>query len=255
MCQQYREASERLGITLSVHASYFIVLTSDEEEKVSRSIDTLKKTYELAEALGSRVVVLHPGPLYGKDPLEVGKVLRANISRALAEIGPTDIGLYLETAGKKGQYGSVDEVLDLSDQLKGVYPCIDFGHVHARENGSLTSLKAVRQLFECIRSRGYFGVKRKIHMHYSPVKYGPRGELCHKKITDLNDDSIGRTADLFSPRTDRMDGEAQRYSPSVEHVAACIKEFRVKCTLISETLDSQEEGALALKRNYCEHCS
>src|SRR5262245_536627 len=66
-CARLRGLAKGSDITLSVHASYFIVFTSDDPEKIARSMDTLKRTYEAADQLGASTVVLHPGPLYGAN--------------------------------------------------------------------------------------------------------------------------------------------------------------------------------------------
>jgi deoxyribonuclease IV len=52
-CIEYRDLSRDHGITLSIHASYFIVFTSDDAAKVARSADTLKRTFELPDLLGA----------------------------------------------------------------------------------------------------------------------------------------------------------------------------------------------------------
>src|SRR5215469_17918899 len=67
VCYEYRRIAAEFDISISVHASYFIGFTSKERAKLERSRDTLKKTYELCNALGADVVVLHPGPLYGEE--------------------------------------------------------------------------------------------------------------------------------------------------------------------------------------------
>ena len=145
--REYRNIAEDLGISISVHASYFIVFTSSDPAKLDRSRDTLKRTYELCAVLGADVVVLHPGPLYGEDPSFVLRRFIDNVARCVEEIGPTTIGLFVETAGKVGQLGSVDEILQVCSTIQGVFPCIDFGHVHARTLGTLESGLAINDLF------------------------------------------------------------------------------------------------------------
>ena len=132
LCERYAQAAESLGIRLSIHASYFIVMTSSDPVKVRNSIDTLARTYELANILGAREVVLHPGPLYGRPAAECISDLISNLDKFFASIGPTPIGLFLETAGKVGQLGSIEEILEVTGAIPGTYPCVDFGHVHAR---------------------------------------------------------------------------------------------------------------------------
>jgi deoxyribonuclease IV len=54
--------------------------------------------------------------------------------------------LFVETAGKLAQLGSLEEILENCSQVEGVHPCVDFGHVHARTLGSLATPGAIRSL-------------------------------------------------------------------------------------------------------------
>ncbi len=94
VCREYRKVAEDLGISISVHASYFIVFTSSDPAKLERSRDTLKRTYELCEALGADVVVLHPGPLYGEESSVVLRRFIDNLASCMDEIGPTETGTF-----------------------------------------------------------------------------------------------------------------------------------------------------------------
>lgn len=248
-CREYRRVADDCGIKLSVHASYFIVFTSDEPNKLKNSTDTLKRTFELCDILGADAAILHPGPLYGnKDSEPLLKRFIDNLGQALAEIGKTDIGLFAETAGKVGQLGSVDEILTIADQLSGVYPCVDFGHVHARTLGTLGSDDAIKSLFQKMADHGCFGADRRIHFHYTPILYGPRGEISHKAINDRQASDPQAQMDLFLQET--SSSEPKLYYPRFEPVARGLRHWKVECTIISETNDSQEEGALALKSAY-----
>ena len=72
-CLAIKQAAADQGISISVHASYFIVFTSNDKQKISQSIDTLQRTYELASILNSDIIVLHPGPLYGIESSIISK--------------------------------------------------------------------------------------------------------------------------------------------------------------------------------------
>lgn len=247
-CREYRRVAEDCGIKLSVHASYFIVFTSQEPDKLANSKDTLKRTFELCDILGADVAVVHPGPLYGnKDSAPILERFIDNLGQAMTEIGNTNIGLFVETAGKVGQLGSVDDVLTISDQLPGVYPCVDFGHVHARTLGSLGSEDAINALFQKLASHNCFEPDRRIHFHYTPIHYGPRGEISHKAINDRQESASQVQEELFAQAAISA---SDLYYPRFEPVAKGLRDWNVECTIISETNDSQEEGALALKATF-----
>jgi deoxyribonuclease-4 len=247
-CVEHRRLAEQADIKISVHASYFIVFTSDDATKIAQSNDTLKRTYDAANLLGATTVVLHPGPLYGasgRDPLDR---FIENAGRCLDEIGKTDIGLFVETAGKIGQLGSVDEILEICRHLDGTFPCVDFGHVHARTLGSLEEPKAidslVDQLVSFIESRN----NPRIHFHYTPIHFGPRGEIQHRAIDDRYVPLPQRNMfGLHGPGEASGDGF---YHPRVDPVGRALQRIPIDCTVISETHDSQETGAMALKQAF-----
>jgi len=245
-CIEHRKRAEQAGIKISVHASYFIVFTSDDETKIRQSNDTLKKTFEAADLLGATAVVLHPGPLYGRDGREPLDRFIENAGRCLGEIGKTEIGLFVETAGKIGQLGSIDEILDICRHVDGVFPCIDFGHVHARTLGSLEEPKAIDSLVDQLVSFIESKINPRIHFHYTPIHFGHRGEIQHRAIDD-------RYAPIAQHAMFGMHGPGEGsgdgfYHPRVDPVGRALRRIPIDCTVISETHNSQEVGALALKR-------
>lgn len=233
--------SKEFDIKMSAHAAYYIVLTSNEKAKVMRSIDTLKRTFDAAELIGADKVIMHPGPLYKKDPEIILEQLSENLELFFKTVGDSHIGLFLETAGKKGQLGSVDEVIELSNRFKGCHPCVDFGHVHAREGGSLNSKQNVDNLFEKFEKNNLFCKNKKIHFHYTPIDFGPRGEIKHKAIDDKY------------PKGERPENmpKDNLYYPRVEHIIENMAKIKnPNFTVISETYNTQEIGAKALKKYY-----
>jgi deoxyribonuclease IV len=247
-CKEYAELASDFGISLSIHASYFIVFTSADAKKINNSEETLKRTFELAHILGSRIIVLHPGPLYNSDPIEALNRFIENLSHCLSDIGESDIGLFVETAGKIGQLGSVDEILNISAQISNVFPCIDFGHVHARTLGTLETNESIHELFQKLESHGHLKSPSRVHLHYTPIHYGPRGEISHKAINDR----YPCTTQMVLPVMNRksLQSDDGLFHPRFEAIGKALSHFNVDCNVISETNDSQEEGALALKNAF-----
>lgn len=240
-CKTLRCAADDYGITISVHASYFIVLTSRDRIKIERSIETLKRTFELSEHLGSDVVVLHPGSTYGADASSSLERFVENSEAFFRQMGRSRIGLFVETAGKIGQLGSVAEILELARRVDGVNPCIDFGHVHARSLGGLENPSQISELTNAISDFcGRTG--RRVHFHYTPIHFGPRGEIQHRALHDRYPVESGHGVGASS-----RDGF---YHPRAEPVAAALRRSQIKATIISEAHNSQEEGAKALQMHY-----
>lgn len=247
-CIEYRALAGSHGIRISVHAAYYIVLTSDDEAKISRSIDTLNKTFELTELLGGKEVILHPGPLYGGDEEDAYARFAENAARFIDQLGSTDIGLFIETAGKVGQLGSVEQILSLSALIDGVHPCIDFGHVHARTLGTLESNESIFAL--CDKIQLFLGKypRKRVHFHYTPIHFGSRGEIQHRAVDDCYPDPEQK--DLFG---EAAVGESSRdgfFHPRPDPVADALRKLPADFTVISETHNSQEIGARVLKDRF-----
>src|SRR6056297_1667583 len=86
-CKRYKKLADEFGIRLSIHGAYYVVLTSSEKKKVDQSIETLKKTFELADILDTKIVNIHPGSMYGEGPEDPTKRLIQNIRRFFDEVG------------------------------------------------------------------------------------------------------------------------------------------------------------------------
>src|ERR1700690_2874239 len=60
-----KKANE-LGISLSIHAQYWVNLSSEEKEKREATKERILECCKVGEWLGARTVVFHPG-YYGND--------------------------------------------------------------------------------------------------------------------------------------------------------------------------------------------
>ena len=123
------EAAAR-DIRFSVHAPYYISMSSLEEDKRLNSVHYLLQSAAVCKALGGRRIVFHPGSC-GKQSREAALEKALDTMRraqeALDEAGYSDMTLCPETMGKIGQLGTLDEVLALCRVDARITPCIDFG--------------------------------------------------------------------------------------------------------------------------------
>ncbi len=186
------QKAEAWGVVLSVHAPYYINLNSPEPGKRLASQERLISSARLARLLGAKTVVLHPG-YYGQDTPEktYGSIkdgLRNVLSVLRAEKNP--VVLRPETMGRQSQFGSLDETLMLCREVEGLLPCLDFSHIHAREqaeNSYRYFLKIVRKVEKKLGRRAL----EDLHVHVAGILYGHRGEIRHLDLrrSDFNYDS------------------------------------------------------------------
>ena len=130
------------GITLSLHAPYYISMSSVEEEKRLNSIKYILDSAKAVNYMGGDRIVVHTGScgkISRERALELAMDTMKLAVKALDDEGLSHIHICPETMGKVNQLGTLDEVLELCTIDERLIPCIDFGHLNARDLGILKS--------------------------------------------------------------------------------------------------------------------
>ncbi|MEW6070869.1 MAG: deoxyribonuclease IV, partial [Candidatus Thermoplasmatota archaeon] len=211
--------ASKLGIALSAHAPYFINLASEDKLKRKKSINFILDTAKIANVLGAKHVVFHPG-FYGKKAKEeCYQLVKECIEEILGTVKKNKWNVLLapETMGRQAQFGSLEEVIKLCEELKGVVPTIDFAHIHARTNGSLKSKADFDKILDEVELLGL----KEFHTHFTGVEYKASNEKKHLVL--------GK-GDL-----------------KFEYLAKALKPRNLKITIISES-PILEKDALEMKK-------
>ncbi len=177
---EIRETAESLGITLTVHAPYFVNLNTPDRTKLVASKKRVLDALSMAELCGAVSVCVHAAFNLGHPPEKVFE----NVRRATGDIMKRKhalfphVNLAFETMGKPTQFGTLEEVLKVSKEF-GNYPCVDPAHMHARENGAWNSAEEWNDMFDLYQK--YLGSKamKHVHMHFSGIAYTAKGERKH----------------------------------------------------------------------------
>jgi deoxyribonuclease-4 len=206
------------NMMLSLHSPYYIVLTSDKKETIENSKKELIKTLDAAKYFNCKRIVLHPGFTNNEN------ALNSFITNLQEIIDIHEFAKYIvpESMGKKSQLGSLEDIIKICQET-GIKPCIDFGHLHARDLGSLNNEDNFRNVITKLEKElGHESIKH-LHCHFYPVAYTDKGEKVHRAVME---------EDAF---------------PKFIHFAPIIKEFNMMPVLISESHNSQDIGALQMK--------
>ncbi|MSR67745.1 hypothetical protein EXS65_02900 [Candidatus Peribacteria bacterium] len=182
---EIRETAESLGMYLTCHAPYYINLNSPEKEKLEASKKRILLALSMGEIAGLHSVCVHPAFYLGMDP----KIAFENVRRAIDDIMKQKqklfphVNLGLETMGKPTQFGTLEEVLKISKEFD-IYPVVDSAHMHARTNGLINTTKEWEEMFDLYES--YLGKQslQTMHMHFSGIAYGPKGEKHHLPLLE-----------------------------------------------------------------------
>jgi deoxyribonuclease-4 len=186
-CAQIKAASEQCGISLSVHAPYFINLNSQTEELMSKSDARLLAAARAGFKAGAYDIVFHPGSYHNQPPEQVYERCKQKlieITGILREEG-VNVTLRPETMGKAAMFGTLDETIQLARDVPGVLPCIDWAHLHARTgDGTFNSYIEFADALQRVRDGlGDAGLKR-MHFHMSAIAYGAKGEKEHVPLNE-----------------------------------------------------------------------
>ena len=180
-CAAIKATGEEQGVGLSVHAPYFINLNADDEEW-PKSRQRLMDAAHYGNLAGCTDIVFHPGSYFGNDPAEVLNVAIPRLQGCVDELraAGNPVTLRPETMGKSAMLGSLEDTLAMSTAIKGVEPCVDFAHLHARPgDGTVNTYDEWSSYLEMYgKALGDEGLKR-LHCHLSGIEYGPKGEKNH----------------------------------------------------------------------------
>ncbi len=222
-------AFEKEGVEISAHAPYFINFANPDDEMAEKSYGYVLDTALVLKKMGGKRVVFHPAA-QGKAAREEAVALtekRLHILRdKIYELGLEDMIFSPETMGKLAQIGTLEEIVRFCKIDEVFTPCIDFGHINAREQGSLKTVEDYKNRLQyMIDELGYDRVKH-FHVHFSKIMYSAKGEVKHLTFED----------DVYGPE----------FSP----LAIALKQLNLEPYIVSESAGTQAEDAESMKKTY-----
>jgi deoxyribonuclease-4 len=181
-------------------------------------MDNIRWAGIMTDQMDGNLVITHLGLAPEKTKKQAKKNITENIASIMEwweenKIKPL---LGFETSGRQEVFGSLEEVLEMCDQIKGTVPVINFAHAHARENGSLREPSDFGALLDKVREN----VDGNFYTHFSGVEHEGGNE---RRITPI------KKGDLkFEPLADYLAEESPNItiissSPLLEHDAMYMK--------------------------------
>lgn len=223
------DAFRQADVKISVHAPYFINLASTEEDKVANSYGYVLQSAKMMSLMGGERVIFHPAA-QGKQSRESAVNLTLNRMNMLCDLIYSNNLEHLyfcpETMGKLGQIGTVEEVTEFCKVDKIFLPTVDFGHVNARERGSLVTEEDFGTRLDYMIAELGFERMKHFHVHFSKIQYSEKGEVRHLTFED------------------------DKYGPEFAPLAAAIKKRGLEPTVVCESAGTQAEDAAEMKRIY-----
>lgn len=230
--QKIGQAARDNGITLSLHAPYFINLSTDDDVQREKNARYVLESCRAAHDMGADRIVVHTGGVGKRSRAQAMENSRDNVRRILEQrdaAGYDDVTICLETMGKINVIGTAEEIMELVALDDRLLPCIDFGHLNARTHGGMCTREDVAALFDLMENTIGMERARVFHSHFSKIEYGKGGEVRHLTFSDT----------VYGPKFDAVAQEtaARGYTPR----------------FICESAGTQAEDAAAMMRCYQEY--
>ncbi|MGB6874107.1 MAG: TIM barrel protein [Dehalococcoidia bacterium] len=219
------ELAARKKVVLTAHGPYFINLNAVEPEKVHMSKERILQTARIVALFGARSITFHAA-FYLKSTLaETYTVVKRHLDEIMHVLRNEGNKVIIspEVTGKPSQFGTLEEILQLSSEIKGVAPCLDFSHWHAR-TGKANSYQEFLDILDQLERKLGRQALDNMHIHLSGIAYGTKGEIKHLMLPD----SDFQYAELLK----------------------ALKERRAKGVVISESMPYLEKDALLLQQTY-----
>lgn len=224
------EAAREHDIKLSIHAPYYISLSSVDEEKRKGSSRYIVASAAALDAMGGELMVIHAGSTAKLDRSVALQYAKDAIYHALGVLAENELygfKLGIETMGKVNQLGTLSEVLEMCTVDKTVVPVVDFGHMNAREQGGVfPTADDYKSVFDKISASCGAEVAENLHCHFSKIEYTAGGEKRHLTFED------------------------ETYGPDFEPLMKAISDLGISPTIICESCGTMAEDALKMKKEY-----
>ena len=219
-----KEAAKQNDIILTCHCPYYINLNSLDKAKIKASIDRIIKSATVLHACGGWSACMHAAFYTEASPQQIHEKLKTIFKDIIKKLKDDSVDIWLrpEIGGKKSQYGSLEEIIKLSQDVEGVLPCVDYAHFHARDGGGKTFGDFAASLALIEKNLGKNALNN-MHMHAEGIEYSDKGEKNHINL----EESDMHWQDLIR----------------------ALKEFHVKGALICES-PNIEEDALMMQKYY-----
>lgn len=230
-----QETAELIGrhaadnsITVSAHAPYYINLAAAEQEKLEKGISYILETALRLRWMGGQRMVVHVGSAMKMQRQEALENCARGLDMALERLSEAGLSpqLCIETMGKPGQIGDLDEILQFCKRDARLTPCVDFAHLHALGGGCLNQPSDFARVLDQMEEVLGTERARNIHIHFSTVEFGEKGEKKHMTFADT------------------------MYGPRFEHLALLLAQRRYTPHIICESRGTMAEDARTMRDIY-----
>ena len=217
------------GVEISVHAPYYINLSNPDEDMCAKSYNYILDSAKKVKLMGGNRVVFHPasqGKMSREKAVELALTRFYKLRDLIYENGLQDVIFCPETMGKLGQIGTIEEICEFCKVDKVFVPCVDFGHVNAREFGSLKTQEDYEVRLQYMIDQLGMDKMKNFHIHFSKIEYSAKGEVRHLTFED------------------------DHHGPEFTPLAKALKKLDLQPFVICESAGTQDIDAVNMQKIY-----
>ena len=226
VAQTLGENCKKHNVEISVHAPYYINLANPDSEMVNKSFEYILQSLKYLKIMGGKRCVFHPGTCGKLSREQAFELLKQNTKKLvelIKENGYSDMVVCPETMGKSAQLGTYEEIAEICSYADFLVPTLDFGHINSLTQGSLKTEKDFEDIIVYLIDKLGFDKVKNIHIHFSKIMYGDKGEIKHLTFED------------------------NEYGPEFEPLAKVIKKYNLEPFIICESHGTRAEDANEMK--------
>ena len=209
---------------VTCHGPYYINLNSQEPEKIDASVERILETARMGKIIGAYSITFHAAFYMKQSPEDVYKTVYKSMEKICSTLEAEDNNIWVrpETTGKGTQWGTLEEIVALSKEFKNVLPCIDFAHIHARNNGIFNTYNEFSKMLEFVGNELGTEALENFHAHLAGIEYSVKGEKNHLILeeSDMNYKDLLKAFKNFNVK-----GALVCESPNIETDTKLLKDY------------------------------
>ena len=226
--QKIVEEGKKYDIEFSVHAPFYINFANSSETSKENNYKFMLNSVEGLKKLGGRHCVFHIGSQMKMTRIEAFSAVKTNFLEFVKEFEKMGSGVFLcpETMGKYTQIGTVEEIFEICSLSDCLIPTLDFGHINCVMQGALKTKDDFKKILQTGIDRIGFEKMKDVHIHFSKIMYGAKGEIKHLTFDDTD------------------------FGPEPEPFLQAVYELKLEPVVISESSGTQAKDAAIMHSIY-----
>lgn len=186
LAPKVKEEAKKNNVELTCHGQYFINLNSHDKDKKEASVQRVLNAARRAYECGAKSMTFHAAFYQGDPDEKVYETVKSALKNIVKTLQDESVKIWVrpETTGKPSQFAGLKEILQLSQEIDMVLPCIDFAHMHARTGGKNNTYEEFCEMLSSVEKTLGKEALTNMHIHMAGINYTEKGERNHLNLKE-----------------------------------------------------------------------